>query len=911
MSVWAARTLGRRRGTSWLLADVDVVVFLDFDPPSPACWRVLQAVVESEKTIHVSMTLEELASATEVYLAVLPNHQRLRELGFDEVGLSHAEGRAAGLVALEQSLFRDDERDGLPLSAVDGFLIRGAPQGEGVGRVLAHEVRRLLQRGVPPEEILVLFRDWTGEAELALEIMRSWGLPAQAAVAPPWDREPMISALSVALSLPIEEWETERLVRLLRHGQFRPRWPGVDRGSLATAAAIVRDSMVFRGREQLLQDLTRLASRLGAESSERGENARYDTGQVEQTRQIVEQLFATLLPLAAPRRWKDHLALLLQVAEELGLMSRGGLELGPLREALEDHADVLQQVGRGEEVWAWEDFVEEFEAVVRETRRTIELPLTGFVRLATVDQAAGARARFVILADLKEGTFPVREAVEPFLALGPNDEPTLSGRRLYSREMLRFLRVIGAAEEGVIFLYPSTDLKGQELLRAGFLDDVLDRLSPEQSPVCHVSHARLHPALVERPELVGCPADARVHAVALAIEQGDASTLERLARRRAHRPPLDGAAAALFALRHRLPGTPFSEYEGQLTDGAAILEIDTEFNSPKPLSPSQLETYLACPFHFFSRHVLNLKPVEESDELDEDATRQGSLIHQVLESVELMIRQAGEDGAFPEVAESQIVRLLEIEHPAPTDLRRGLLEITRARLLHTLLHYQAQRNAYASEADPGFRPLHLEFSFGEKGSDFPVLEIRDGSRSIRLRGRIDRIDVAETPDGRRFRVIDYKSGSTPSPTDVKTGTMVQLPIYAMAVERLLFEEDGTRLHDLGYWSLRKDGFRPIAFESWEEDQRTLVAHLFSLLDQVRRGIFVVHSLKTGCENYCEYRDICRVRQVRRAQKDHVRLLPTLSVKTRRGRRSAAEVGLGQETPRPRGTSSEAFSRSES
>ena len=102
-----------------------------------------------------------------------------------------------------------------------------------------------------------------------------------------------------------------------------------------------------------------------------------------------------------------------------------------------------------------------------------------------------------------------------------------------------------------------------------------------------------------------------------------------------------------------------------------------------------------------------------------------------------------------------------------------------------------------------------------------MLEIGEGERTIRLRGRIDRIDVAETPEGSRFRVIDYKSGSVPSSTDVKHGEMLQLPLYAMAVERLLFQDGAAGLFDLGYWSLKKDGFKPIAFASWDEDQKAL------------------------------------------------------------------------------------------
>ena len=60
----------------------------------------------------------------------------------------------------------------------------------------------------------------------------------------------------------------------------------------------------------------------------------------------------------------------------------------------------------------------EIDAIVRRDLRAVGRPVAGSVRLATVDQAAGARAPYVILADLAEGAFPDRAAVEPFLAPG-------------------------------------------------------------------------------------------------------------------------------------------------------------------------------------------------------------------------------------------------------------------------------------------------------------------------------------------------------------------------------------------------------------------------------------------------------------------------------------------------------------
>jgi hypothetical protein len=129
--------------------------------------------------------------------------------------------------------------------------------------------------------------------------------------------------------------------------------------------------------------------------------------------------------------------------------------------------------------------------------------------------------------------------------------------------------------------------------------------------------------------------------------------------------------------------------------------------------------------------------------------------------------------------------------------------------------------------------------------------------------------------------------------------MLQLPLYAMAVQQLLFRQAAASLSDLGYWSLRKHGFTPIEFENWEQDQQLLVAHALSLIDEIRRGVFVVQSRKAGCESYCDFRSVCRVRQVRFAEKQHSRPLPSLSVPSRRSRRAGGASG----NPRGPGTDS--------
>jgi RecB family exonuclease len=884
MAVWASRRLCRSPRFWADPATAGPIVFLDLEHAWPVHWRVVERSLATERAVHVSVTRLANPAQSEVDLAVSSLRVRLTERGLEEEVVETAGERPAGLQAVEAALFQDPGARPSRIADSAGITIRGAPEGDGGSRVLAREVRALLDRGVEPDQVLIVFRHWSAEAELALETLGSWGIAAHADVPRPLEVEPAVSALRLAISIPLEEWETELIIRLLRHGQVRPVWPGSSRLELASTAAVIKATAVFRGREQLLRGLDRLQTS-DRESAQGRAAAR-------QARDLVDRLFGVLAPLDQPRPWADQATELRRVAEALGLGQPTDSVFDPLWEGLEDQADILDQLGRGEEPWSWSEFTAEIDAIVAEASVPPSATAPGSVRVATVDQTAGARAQYVILAGLAEGKFPAREAVLPLLTLGPRDEPDEHSRMNFAREMLRFLRVLGSADEGVILAYPTTDLKGQELLRAGFLDDVLALLSSAAMAACEVAHPRLHPALIDQPDLAGSPADLRVRATALAAEEGQREELIRLARHPGHRRVLDGAAAALFAQRLRLRGTPFGEFDGLLVDRAAALELSRLFDPQYAFSPSQLETYIGCPFQFYCKYVLALEPDDEKDELDEDYTERGSQLHDILESFERVLKQQSGEPDLDQITEMQVDALGRQDRSAATDLDEGKWQIQRLRLIETIKVYRRQREAYERAGGMRFRPHELELSFGEGDPKFPVIELPGPAGALRLRGRIDRIDVAETSEGSMFRVIDYKSGSVPSTTEVRQCTMLQLPLYAMAVQRLLFEHKAATLFDLGYWSLREQGFKPIVFENWDDDQQSLVAHALALIDDIRRGVFVVHSRDAGCESYCQFRGVCRVRQVRQAEKEYERPLPSLSVPTRRGRRPGAGTGAG-------------------
>jgi RecB family exonuclease len=869
LAVWASKRLTADPPPSF--RRMTQLTLPAFDPAGRAAWRLLDHGLRVADSVRVTLPYRPEASWAALYEPVAPIRERLLALGFRETVIAEDLWRPAGLRALESTLFREEtelsEGGPEPISVTDGLAIRGAPQGDGEARVVAREVRRLLRRGVEPEQIVVLFRRWSDQADLVAETLRDWGIPVWADAPRDLESDPAVAALGRAARIPIDDWPTDSLVQLLRNGQMNPDWPGADPWSLAVAAAGVVATRVFRGRDLLLRALDRAVAR-----SDDRQNDRQQRDRANVTRELVGRLLETLRAVDRPGTWAEQVDRLFELAHRLGIGREFSAGLDWLRDALDDHGDILEQFVESESEdgsprrWRWPDFVREFEGVIAETSLCPSPPAgSAFVRLSELDDADGIRADHVLLADLTEGTFPAREAVEPYLALRPGQQPGAPARLAFAREMLRFIRTIGMARSGVVLLHPTTDVKGQELLRAGFLDDLLAALSPSAKASGLESHPRLRPTLIDQPELAGSASDRRILTVAMAVERGDLDGLSRFAARSSHRRALEGTAAALGVLRRRGRETPYSEFDGRLVDGSAILRIADTFGPGYRFSASQLETYLSCPFKFFAQYVLEMTPRNDRDELTEDFTERGSRIHDILEEVERAV-QTSDGLPREEQAIRAIDKLLDLDPDRLSEVDLGLLAIERGQLQRTLNRYQLQIRRYEAESPAQPVPHRFEAKFGQEGSDHGPLELGPGDRGIRLQGKIDRIDLVETSEGHRFRIIDYKSSKGPAANEVHEALMLQLPLYAMAVERIILASEEIRLLDVGYWALKFKGYQPINFPDWGIDQARIEEFVFAVVEKLRQGIFNVRPRKSGCESYCDYRAICRVRQVRAARK---------------------------------------------
>jgi hypothetical protein len=164
----------------------------------------------------------------------------------------------------------------------------------------------------------------------------------------------------------------------------------------------------------------------------------------------------------------------------------------------------------------------------------------------------------------------------------------------------------------------------------------------------------------------------------------------------------------------------------------------------------------------------------------------------------------------------------------------------RTRLREELL------SAIEAEADDpsGWQPALFEIAFGIEGRGRIGARARlpapDGT-ALHLRGRIDRVDVS--PDGRRARVLDYKTGrvrSARTADRLSKGRALQLPIYRLAAEPLLADRGPVTVDEAQYYHvIGPDAGTRVRFTrgGWETRRADFDLVLATILGGIRAGRF--------------------------------------------------------------------------
>ena len=737
----------RRRPALWGGTPVLFYGFDDFQVLQLDAIETLGVVVGAEVTVSLTFEPGRMAFAgragTFHALAPLAHEHRALAPRADY----YAENARQALSHLERSLF-EPEAGRVPAGRALRLLEGGDERSEL--ELVAGQISGLLEGGMPAEEIAVVLRHTEGTGELVAEVLGAAGIPHTL------ERRRRLSDTAVGRAL----------LGLLR---CVPAAPGESApGELGDLLAWLRAPGVLEHPE-LADRLERDARRTGVTGADRAramwEERHWPIERVEQLgaarggRALIERAAAELDRLfAAPRRRSAGLL----GGEELD----EGRALAAGRRALAELAELVRlapelgsrSAGELAEVLAGVDFL------------SGEHSREGAVAVLEPLELRARRVRALFLCGLQEGVFP---ALAPSPALLGEDERAdlaeTTGLRLgehadgLDAERYLLYATVSRPTDLLSLSWHAAGEDGRASVPSLFLEDVCDLFDEELRD----SASRRAAGAVGASEVRGAGEAGPMS------EAGDAGGMSEAGGTGGARDVDAGRPAERFRTGPRL------------SDAELLGELRA-----RTWSASSLSTWIGCPVRWFVEKLLGGEDLEPTAE----PLARGGLAHAVLSDTIAGLREQTGSGVLRRgnvaLARELMERSLD-EHEAefPLSVAPERRPGVRRRLHADLTRYlenAAECSEQAEEPLAGapFEPTYLELGFGFGGEDgvqdgLPALELADG---VRLRGRIDRVDVRS---GAEALVYDYKSGRAPLPTQWVAGGDLQIALYARAVEQLL------------------------------------------------------------------------------------------------------------------------------
>jgi ATP-dependent helicase/nuclease subunit B len=733
----------------------------------------------------------------------VPIHVALSAPG-DPHGLGDAETHRAAELLRQSGLQRpapSQDASGLSFHA-EVHIVRAPDPAEEVREAIRRVVLRL-EQGVPLHRMALLYRQFDPYAALVRETLTGAALPWSALEGRPLAETPPGRALLAALKTIESGLSRESVLAWLTclpHGALQANIHS------AEWDRITREANVVRGVDQWRQRLERFAS----ESDDQAANARPETSvawvdalrhRADGARRIgtiVASLADSVQPPSDGSSWSTFA----EWGERLrhNFASLRGTWPSPHERAAELIGQTLAGLAEADRFptprpLRAAEFIAALEATLLE-RSVPEGQLGAGVLVGPVQSAVGLALDHVHILGLTEGTFPPPPRADPFF---PEEEDDPLQRRARAREADRhaFLAALAASDGGRLTLSAPESLAGRPAFPSRWLLEIASRLT-DDTPLDAGRFRGLSEANHPWLRIVASSLDgiARSRTPMDVDERRVADALVWLGARRdvaehplAHRNDLALRRGLLMARARR--SSRFTEYDGNLgTIASSAVQLGQFLDGSRSLSPTTLERWATCPFQFFLNSVLRVEPTETpADTWTIDAGKKGTLIHDVLQQFFSELRSQGRPRVAEAYTADDVARLGAIAREWITSAETAgvtghplVWAATRRELLADLrtflFHDTAQRRA------TGLAPTHFEVPFGYSDQGWPAVDIEVPAGRVRLRGRIDRVDVSA--DGQRAQVFDYKTGLSSyypklSPDSIAAGTKLQLSVYSRAV----------------------------------------------------------------------------------------------------------------------------------
>ncbi len=737
--------------------------------------------------------------------------------------------------------------------------------------LIAKTIKLLLKNNlIAPEQICVAFNNIGNYSSSARDIFTKFGIPFNLSDRLPLkSSQPVIAAISL-LELAENDFNYNELLKVLTNGFLKIE--NIDLNNIITVA---NELKITRGLQNWESSIKDAISLLSFKKEITNEEKSIILNHYKKAKVDINKISDLLIPLKKKNTKNEFLHLFKNLLFQLQLPYTVLEKSQPKEEEfikavtvlIQTLEEVLFLIDSGEEnkKYSLQYYIDHIRTISNWARFNIKEKSDYGVLITSVNEIRGLKFDHLFLGGMCDGDFPTKYSPEIFFSGSFQKKEQFH----QTEERFHFYQALCSWNKKMYLTIPKNSAES-ELVESTFIKDIeklfefseLDSelknyiLTKEELQILFASHMQNN-LLIEELNKYG-------------LNSADLVSKSKVREER------------------KLKTFEDYEFGGFINNGdQEIQDYLTEFSN-RQFSISQLETFAKCPFKYFAERILKLSPIEEPTE-EAEPIELGNVLHSILyefyttvKDKKLPISAKGTEefqqlkSLIFDIAEDKINKL-NLNSPIAFFEKEKILGIEGVKENSILFKFLSEETNHFDE----FNPTFFETSFGKFSNDKENHNEPFMIGNLKLRGKIDRIDINE--DESSYNIIDYKlKGRKPTGTDLAEGISLQLPVYLMAGKQIVEKNTGKNfksnkmiIYSLDY---KSDNFGPLELNltrkrnlDIEEIEKLngeqidgTKEKMLDYYESIKNGKFNLSSLDDR-ENkvcrYCDFRSFCRMQEV--------------------------------------------------
>jgi ATP-dependent helicase/nuclease subunit B len=266
---------------------------------------------------------------------------------------------------------------------------------------------------------------------------------------------------------------------------------------------------------------------------------------------------------------------------------------------------------------------------------------------------------------------------------------------------------------------------------------------------------------------------------------------------------------------------------------------------PGYISASAYQQLVNCPYQFFAARCLGLEPPETIREMLEKSDY-GERVHLCLHAFHSGAK--GLPGPFEKPLdknrEEGIQCLISIANAVfARDLEDNFLHRDWLKRWHKLI--------------PSYIDWQIEHqqTWRVKTTEFDTEANLDGL-TVKLKGRLDRVDINTSSDEKNLGILDYKTGRFAKEQDILSGESIQLPFYALLARQAL-QQDASRVEYVSVDGEKVESKTLLEGDTLQGLARQVGQRLVEVMGEIQDGTALIAWGDRKSCHWCQMSGVCR------------------------------------------------------